>query len=80
MWSEKYRFKNIDQFVGNEKSRLDVIKWIKNWIKGTKPLIMIGPPGTGKTSFITSMANFFNYDLVELNASDFRNKANLESI
>ena len=80
MWSEKYRFKNIDQFVGNEQSRLDVLKWIKNWIKGTKPLIMIGPPGTGKTSFITSMANFFNYDLVELNASDFRNKANLESI
>ncbi len=57
-----------------------MLKWIKNWIRGTKPLILIGPPGTGKTSFITSMANFLNYDLVELNASDFRNKINLESI
>jgi replication factor C large subunit len=80
MWSEKYRFKNIDQFIGNEKSRSDVLRWIKNWIKGTKPLIIIGPPGTGKTSFVTSLASFFNYDLVELNASDFRNKSNLESI
>ncbi len=80
MWSEKYRFKNIDQFIGNEQSRSDVLRWIKNWIKGTKPLIIIGPPGTGKTSFITSLASFFNYDLVELNASDFRNKSNLESI
>ncbi len=80
MWSEKYRFKNIDQFIGNEQSRLEVVRWIKNWIKGTKPLIIVGPPGTGKTSFITSLARFFNYDLVELNASDFRNKANLESI
>ncbi len=80
MWSEKYRFKNIDQFVGNEQSRLEVIKWIKNWIKGTKPLIILVPPGTGKTSFITSVVNYFNYDLVELNASDFRNKANLETI
>ena len=80
MWSEKYRFKNIDQFVGNEQSRLDVIKWIKTWIKGTKPLIIVGPPGTGKTSFITSVVHYFNYDLVELNASDFRNKANLETI
>jgi replication factor C large subunit len=80
MWSEKYRFKNIDQFIGNEQSRSDVIRWIKNWIKGTKPLIIIGPPGTGKTSFVTSLASFFNYDLVELNASDFRNKSNLESI
>jgi replication factor C large subunit len=80
MWSEKYRFKNIDQFVGNEQSRLDVIKWIKTWIKGTKPLIIVGAPGTGKTSFITSVVHYFNYDLVELNASDFRNKANLENI
>jgi replication factor C large subunit len=80
MWSEKYRFKNIEQFIGNEQSRSDVLRWIKNWIKGTKPLIIIGPPGTGKTSFVTSLASFFNYDLIELNASDFRNKSNLESI
>ncbi len=80
MWSEKYRFENIEQFVGNEQSRLDVVKWIKNWMKGTKPLIIVGPPGTGKTSFITSVVNHFNYDLVELNASDFRNKSNLENI
>jgi replication factor C large subunit len=80
MWSEKYRLNIMDGFVGNEKSRLDVLKWIKTWIKGTKPLILIGPPGTGKTSFVTSMASFLNYDLVELNASDFRNKVNLESI
>ena len=80
MWSEKYRLNIMDGFVGNEKSRLDVLKWIKTWIKGTKPLILIGPPGTGKTSFVTSMASFLNYDLVELNASDLRNKVNLESI
>ncbi len=80
MWSEKYRFNTIGGFIGNERSRLDVLKWIKTWIKGTKPLILIGPPGTGKTSFVTSMANFLDYDLVELNASDFRNKVNLESI
>jgi len=80
MWSEKYRVRDVYQFVGNEPSRLEVLKWIKNWIKGTKPILIMGPPGTGKTSFIISMANFFNYDIVELNASDFRNKANLESI
>jgi replication factor C large subunit len=80
VWSEKYRFKNVDRFVGNEKPRLDALKWIKNWMKGTKPLLLMGPAGTGKTSFVMSMANFLNYDLVELNASDLRNKANLESI
>jgi replication factor C large subunit len=47
MWSEKYRIKEIDDFIGNEQSRLDVIKWSKNWIKGMKPLLIMGPPGTG---------------------------------
>ena len=80
MWSEKYRIKEIDDFIGNEQSRLDVIKWSKNWIKGMKPLLIMGPPGTGKTSFVISLAKYFNYDLVELNASDFRNKGNLDLI
>lgn len=80
MWSEKYRFKNVDEFIGNEKSRIAAIKWLKSWTKGTRPLLLIGPPGTGKTSFVKSMANNFDFDLVELNASDLRNKVNLESM
>ncbi len=80
MWSEKYRVKKINDFIGNEQSRLEVVKWLKTWIKGMKPLLIIGPPGTGKTSFVISLANHFNYDLIELNASDFRNKGNLDLI
>ncbi len=80
MWSEKYRVNRVQDFFGNEQSRITVLKWIKNWIKGTKPLILIGPPGSGKTSFINSVTNYLNYDLVELNASDARNKGNLETI
>lgn len=80
MWSEKYRLKNIDEFIGNEKSRIDAVKWLKSWIKGSRPLLLVGQPGTGKTSFIKALATKFNYDLVELNASDLRNKISLESI
>jgi len=80
MWSEKYRVKKINDFIGNDQSRLEVVKWLKTWIKGMKPLLIIGPPGTGKTSFVISLANHFNYDLIELNASDFRNKGNLDLI
>ena len=56
MWVEKYRVREFDSFFGNEKSRLLVINWLKKWIKGTKPLLIIGPPGTGKTSFVKSLA------------------------
>ena len=80
MWVEKYRVREFDSFFGNEKSRLLVINWLKKWIKGTKPLLIIGPPGTGKTSFVKSLAKLLDLDLIELNASDLRNKINLETI
>ncbi len=80
MWIEKYRVSEFDSFFGNEKSRLIVINWLKKWIKGTKPLLIVGPPGTGKTSFVKSLAKLLDLDLVELNASDLRNKINLETI
>lgn len=80
MWIEKYRVSEFDSFFGNEKSRLTIINWLKNWIKGTKPLLIVGPPGTGKTSYVNSLAKLLDLDLIELNASDLRNKINLETI
>ena len=80
MWVEKYRISEFDNFFGNEKSRLLVINWLRNWIKGAKPLLIVGPPGTGKTSFVKSLAKLLDLDLIELNASDLRNKINLEII
>ena len=80
MWVEKYRVSEFDNFFGNEKSRLLVIKWLRKWVKGTKPLLIVGPPGTGKTSFVKSLAKLLDLDLIELNASDLRNKINLEII
>ena len=80
MWVEKYRVNKVDSFFGNEKSRLLILNWLKNWIKGSKPLLIVGPPGTGKTSYIKSLAKLLDVDLIELNASDLRNKINLETI
>lgn len=80
MWIEKYRVSEFDSFFGNEKSRLTIINWLKNWIKGTKPLLIVGPPGTGKTSYVNSLTKLLDLDMIELNASDLRNKINLETI
>ncbi len=80
MWTEKYRVDSIDSFFGNEQERLNIIEWLAKWVKGTKPLLLVGPPGTGKTSFVKSLSTYFDYDLIELNASDLRNKINLETI
>ena len=80
MWSEKYRPKNILDLVGNEEARKSLVEWFTNWKKGTKPILLIGPPGIGKTTLANLAAKQFNYDLISLNASDVRNKQNIQEI
>ena len=80
MWSEKHRPKTVQEMVGNEESRLAVLKWLGGWMSGSKPLLLIGPPGTGKTTFVRALGIQFGYHLVEMNASDTRNKKNLQGI
>ena len=80
MWSEIYRPRTIEQMFGNEDARLNVIKWLSKWIDGTRPLLLVGPSGVGKTTLVKLLALEFDYDLVEMNASDTRNKGDLEKL
>jgi replication factor C large subunit len=80
MWSEKHRPKNISDMVGNEESRSAIIEWFTKWKKGTKPLLLIGPPGIGKTTIAYLIAKQFGYDLIGLNASDVRSKSRINEI
>ena len=79
MWSEVYRPLTVEQMIGNEDSRFAVVKWLSEWINGSKPLLLIGPPGVGKTSLVQALARLLDYDLIEMNASDTRNREELES-
>jgi replication factor C large subunit len=78
MWSEFYRPRKIEQMIGNEDARLNVVKWLSGWVVGSRPVFLIGPPGVGKTTLVHVLARQFDYDLVEMNASDTRNREELE--
>jgi len=80
MWSEKYRPNNFTDLIGNEETRKLFVEWFTNWKKGTKPILLMGPPGIGKTTLANIAAKQFGYDLISLNASDIRNKRNINEI
>jgi len=73
LWTEKYNPKNFDEVLGNAKAKDEIEDWINAWILGEhpKPLLLVGPPGTGKTTLAHLAAQEFA-DSIELNASDKR--------
>lgn len=74
LWTEKYRPKTFKDILGNKKEIQKIELWVKDWKENKikKPLLLMGPPGTGKTTIAHIIGNEFN-EFMELNASDKRN-------
>ncbi|MFH1424962.1 MAG: replication factor C large subunit [archaeon] len=77
-WTEKYRPNKLSEIAGHEKAIEIVLSYVKNFKKGAKPPLLHGPTGNGKTSLAIALANEFDYELVEMNASDFRTKNSIK--
>ena len=78
MWSEKYRPTTVEEMIGNEDCRTAAFLWLKKWKPGGKALLLMGPPGTGKTTLAKLLTSRTGMNLIELNASDTRTKSMLE--
>jgi len=82
-WAEKYRPKNLNEVVGNNEAVEKIRRWAGSWEKGVpkkKAVILVGDPGTGKTSSAIALANDFGWGVIELNASDQRNYEKIKKV
>ncbi len=72
---KKYQPKSMKEVVGQNSALRDLMSIITNFKKQKKKAALIyGPSGVGKTCSIYALANDFNYEIYEINASDVRNK------
>jgi len=82
-WSELFRPKTIAEIVDNEAAVARLVNWMKLWrtrMPERRAALLYGPPGTGKTSAVQAAANDLGFDLIEINASDYRTAARLEDL
>jgi replication factor C large subunit len=77
LWTEKYRPATFEDMVGNDEGRAKLLLWLKRWKPGGRAALLVGPPGTGKTTTVHLAAKKLGLQLVELNASDSRTKDKL---
>ncbi|HEV8289916.1 MAG TPA: replication factor C large subunit [Candidatus Norongarragalinales archaeon] len=75
-WAQKHAPKNLDEVAGNTEAREEMKRWALEFERGKpqKPLLISGPPGVGKSAAAVAMALQFEWDLVESNAGELRNK------
>ncbi|RQW78225.1 MAG: replication factor C large subunit [Methanothrix sp.] len=82
-WTEKYRPDTLAQVLGNGKAVDDLRAWATAWEQGapiTGAAILYGPAGTGKTSAALALAREFDWDIIEMNASDARTAGMIQKI
>ncbi len=83
LWTDKYKPKRLDEIVGQEQGISQIRIFMNEWRKGKpkyKALLIYGPPGVGKTASVYALANEINAELIEMNASDFRNATKVKEV
>jgi replication factor C large subunit len=76
MLINKYKPKTLKEIIGQEKP----LEELKKYVLNNKPVLIQGNVGIGKTTSIHALANDLDYEILEINAGDLRNKEQIQNI
>lgn len=80
--NEFYTPKSLKDIFGNDDAIAQIISYAKEINKGIKrkPLLLAGPSGTGKTASVHLIAHEIGWNIVEMNAGDYRDAESINKI
>ncbi len=79
-WTKKYQPKKIKDILGHESEMKQLKKFVEDFKKSKKKAVIIyGPSGSGKTAAAYTLAESVGYEIIEVNASNFRNPEQLKN-
>ncbi len=74
-WIKKYDPKEEKDIIGQDNAIRALDNFISGFSKQKKKAVFLhGPSGSGKTCSAYAVGSKYNFEIVEVNASDFRNK------
>ncbi|MFO8110669.1 MAG: replication factor C large subunit [Thermoplasmata archaeon] len=82
-WTEKYRPTTLEDITGNNEAKRKLVRWANKWSNDKpkkKAVILAGKAGIGKTSAALALANDMGWEVIEMNASDQRNRHAIKDV
>ncbi len=80
---DKYRPESIENLILPPEIINQIMSWMNSWKnheETKKAIILFGNQGVGKTSLAMAIAKHFDLPLIEMNASDQRNRESMKKI